>query len=124
MPTPDSFKTITEQQWRLDRLSDRVSVIDKKEAQRRSMEVQQTLQTDKLVIAFHEMALHPVRNVLPTDAQWSALASLVETVAPDFYVIMNRNTVLREEEYRVCLLIKAQFKMSEIIKNLFLFLLP
>ena len=39
----DSFKTITEQQWRLDRLSDRVSVIDKKEAQRRSMEVQQTL---------------------------------------------------------------------------------
>ena len=65
----DSFKTITEQQWRLDRLSDRVSVIDKKEAQRRSMEVQQTLQTDELVIAFHEMALHPVRNVLPTDAQ-------------------------------------------------------
>ena len=110
----DSFKTITEQQWRLDRLSDRVSVIDKKEAQRRSMEVQQTLQTDELVIAFHEMALHPVRNVLPTEAQWSALASLVETVAPDFYVIMNRNTVLREEEYRVCLLIKAQFKMSEI----------
>ena len=83
----DSFKTITEQQWRLDRLSERVSVIDKKEAQRRSMEVQQTLQTDELVIAFHEMALHPVRNVLPTDAQWSALASLVETVAPDFYVI-------------------------------------
>ena len=82
----DSFKTITEQQWRLDRLSDRVSVIDKKEAQRRSMEVQQTLQTDELV----------------------------ETVAPDFYVIMNRYTVLREEEYRVCLLIKAQFKMSEI----------
>lgn len=110
----DSFKTITEQQWRLDRLSDRVSVIDKKEAQRRSMEMQQTLQTDELVIAFHEMALHPVRNVLPTDAQWSALASLVETVAPDFYVIMNRNTVLREEEYRVCILIKAQFKMSEI----------
>lgn len=110
----DSFKTITEQQWRLDRLSDRVSVIDKIEAQRRSMEVQQTLQTDELVIAFHEMALHPVRNVLPTDAQWSALASLVESVAPDFYVIMNRNTVLREEEYRVCLLIKAQFKMSEI----------
>lgn len=110
----DSFKTITEQQWRLGKLSERMHVIDQKERQRHNAAVQQSLQQSSIVQLLHNMALHPLRNVLPTDEHWKILEAAVSEQSPDFYAVMNHNVTLRPEEYRVCMLIKAQFKMSEI----------
>lgn len=110
----DNLKTITEQQWRLGRLAERVSAVDRKEASRRAAEQQKLVIAAPVVARFHEMASHPARNVFPSEGDWNAMASLIEEHSPDFYSVMNRSTQLRPEEYRVCLLIKAEFKKSEI----------
>ena len=110
----DNLKTITEQQWRLGRLAERVSEVDKKEANRRVAEQQKLVIAAPVVAKLHDMASHPARNVFPSEGDWNALASLIEKHSPDFYSVMNHSTQLRSEEYRVCLLIKAEFKMSEI----------
>lgn len=110
----DNFKTITEQRCRLDRLSERVHAVDKQEQQRRNAAVQQSLLKSPIVQVLHDMAMHPLRNVVPADEHWKALEAAISEQTPDFYARMNHNMPLRAEEYRVCMLIKAQFKMSEI----------
>lgn len=110
----DRFKTITEQQWQLERLSERVRSLDSEEALMRNAEAQQQLLAAPIVAALHEMAAHPMRCQTPTAAQWADLAAAIEEAWPDFYSTMNLAATLRTEEYRVCLLIKADFKMSEI----------
>ena len=110
----DSMKTITEQQWQLDLLAKRVHVMDCKEEQRRSYNSRQAMLSTPIVAAFHNMALHPMRNVMPTKVQWDSMTEAVESASPYFRATVNHNQTLRMEEWRVCLLIKAEFKMSEI----------
>ena len=110
----DRFKTITEQQWQLERLSEHVRSLDSEETIKRNTEAQQQLLAAPIVAVLHEMAAHPMRCQFPSETQWGDLATTIEQAWPDFYPTMNLSSTLRTEEYRVCLLIKADFKMSEI----------
>ena len=110
----DRFKTITEQQWQLERLSEHVRSLDSEETIKRNTEAQQQLLAAPIVTVLHEMAAHPMRCQFPSETQWGDLATTIEQAWPDFYPTMNLSSTLRTEEYRVCLLIKADFKMSEI----------
>ena len=47
------------------------------------------------------------------DAYWQKLATIVEEGFPTFYSVTHANGAISEDEYRICLLTKAGFSVSE-----------
>ena len=54
------------------------------------------------------------KNTSPTKTEWKALANLIEKAYPTFYSRTHSHKLISNEEYRICLLVKARFKPKEI----------
>ncbi len=54
------------------------------------------------------------KNTSPTKKEWKALANLIEKTYPTFYSRTHSHKLISNEEYRICLLVKARFEPKEI----------
>ena len=54
------------------------------------------------------------KNTSPTKTEWKALANLIEKTYPTFYSRTQSHKLISNEEYRICLLVKARFEPKEI----------
>ena len=54
------------------------------------------------------------KNTSPTKTEWKALANLIEKTYPTFYSRTHSHKLISNEEYRICLLVKARFEPKEI----------
>lgn len=53
-------------------------------------------------------------NQAPSNIEWTKLKAHVTSIIPDFIVKINRNNNLREEEIRLCILVRLHFSPSAI----------
>ena len=70
------------------------------------------LYNHEIIQRFQELASD--RKTLPTESEWKKLNELVNTYFPNFYTVTHQNKPIKEEEYRICILTKLQFKVGDI----------
>jgi len=72
-----------------------------------------SLTSSHIVLRFHEFARMPNKGQ-PTANDWHELSNTVETLFPSFCLTLKEKAQIDEMEYRVCLLVKAGMRPSDI----------
>ena len=78
-----------------------------------SMKRVQAVANSSVVARFHEV-INRFPNGHPTVQDWADLQDLIESTYPSFNGRVNQNGVLEEKDYRLCLLVKAQFAIRDL----------
>ena len=68
----------------------------------------------KIVNRFRYSLTHISEQDKVQDSHWQELKEAVESLYPSFYQVLNERQELQENEYRVCLLVKAGFEPFDI----------
>ncbi len=68
----------------------------------------------KIVNRFRYSLTHISEQDKVQDSHWQELKETVESLYPSFYQVLNERQELQENEYRVCLLVKAGFEPFDI----------
>ncbi|MBP1531185.1 MAG: hypothetical protein ILA39_03525 [Bacteroidaceae bacterium] len=68
----------------------------------------------KIVNRFRYSLTHISKQDKVQDSHWQELKEAVESLYPSFYQVLNERQELQENEYRVCLLVKAGFEPFDI----------
>lgn len=72
---------------------------------------EERLVNEEIVLQFHEMA----KNVIsPRIEDWKNLNAFIQESIPNFFPTINRNNNLREDEKKLCTLVRLHFLPSEI----------
>ncbi len=53
--------------------------------------------------------------IKPTEKEWNSIKKLVEENSPDFKLLLKKKFGLREDEYRVCILVWLEFQPNQIL---------
>ena len=74
--------------------------------------VEERLANAGIARRFRQIALNPVTK--PTNEEWQALRSMLNSEVPGFYSTLNNGHILRPDEYNLCMLLRLHFKPLEI----------
>ena len=69
---------------------------------------------DSLIRKRFEYISYHIAKLQPTEDEWKQLIRLVEDKIPTFRTVVLYKTILSENEYKVCILVRLKFKASEI----------
>ena len=69
---------------------------------------------DSPVLALFRQFLTSGKKQSPTKEEWENLTKTIEETYPNFYSRTHSHKFINEEEYRICLLVKARFEPTEI----------
>ena len=72
------------------------------------------LDSDEVVMRFREYVKRPIGDTLSSD-DWKDLYEIIEQKIPGFRFYVNRDgNILSEKEYKICILVRLNFKPSDI----------
>lgn len=95
-----------------DQLSDAIKKIEINKHVADDINRENKLLNSKIVEKMKFMASHP--TTLPTPSDWNDLRKLFISIMPNFFSLINKHTILRDEEEKICMLVRLHFKPSAI----------
>ena len=93
----------------IDLLTDRINAINKK---RRASNLGSSLMKTEIYLVFRKMSDKPIN--IPTNKQWDELENTMKDLLPDFWHLLEDHADLSTKEKRLCLLVRAGFKPTDI----------
>jgi hypothetical protein len=96
----------------IDQLRQQLSLYQGVQDKSEALNIEQNLLSHQIVRKMHGLARH---SIVPSDAEWKALESLVSELLSDFYCHINAPEYkLSAAELKTCILIRLSFIPSEI----------